>query len=826
MQTDTLFADILLPLSVKGTFTYRIQRNMQQHIKVGQRVVVQFGPKKIYSGLVRALHHNVPSHTPKYVLDILDEQAVVTPSQFIFWDWISAYYMAEIGEVMSAALPNALKLASETRISLHPDFIPDQDTCSDNEYLIIEALMLHSCISLEEASKILGYQKIMPLIKGMIEKNIVVLEEELKERVKPKKLSYIRLCEDYHKEEILRELFDTLQKKAFKQVEVLMAYLSMSNHHAEDKKEVVRPELAKKVENGTSAIATLIKKGILEVYEKEVSRFQNIEVSKQVEDIDFSPAQSKALEDIHKSFEEKQVTLLHGVTGSGKTEIYIQLIQDALSKNEQVLYLLPEIALTNQIIQRLQAYFGDLVSVYHSRFNPQERAEVWKKIISCNESNQARVVIGPRSALFLPFDNLGLIIVDEEHDNSYKQIDPSPRYHARDAAIYLGHLQKCKVLLGSATPSIESYYNARHKKYGLIELSERYGGIQLPEILVADLKREHKRKTMKSHYSSFLLSHIKEALNNKEQVILFQNRRGFSLRIECENCGWVPTCRSCDVSLIYHKGQNQLKCHYCGYVQRPPNRCPSCQSLEVKMKGFGTEKIEEELRIILPEAKIKRMDLDTTRGKHNLTNMINDFQNRKIDILVGTQMVTKGLDFDHVSIVGILNADNMLNFPDFRSYERAYQLMAQVSGRAGRKKKRGKVIIQSFNPWHAAIRDVMNNDYMSMYQSQILERRNFYYPPFYRLIEIKLKHKDNEKLFHGANAIAKRLKTLLPGMVLGPEYPMIPKLRDYYIKQILIKLERNKQLGDTKKEIARIIEEFKGTSDFRSIRVQINVDPQ
>ncbi|MFA8451335.1 MAG: primosomal protein N' [Bacteroidales bacterium] len=826
MQTETLFAEIVLPLPLPGTFTYRIPVAFSEKVFVGQRVIVQFGRKKIYSGLVYEIHTRVPQFETKYILEFLDQERVVNTLQFSFWKWISDYYMSELGEVMNIALPVAMKLASETKVSIHPDFIPDTETLSDREFLITEALMIQPSLTLTEVSKILSAQNIMPLIKGMIEKQYIVIEEELKERQKPKLENYIRLNEQYKEEGSLKDLFDSLQSRAFKQLEVLMAYISISKFYSAETKEVKKIELQESSKASSSIVASMIKKGIFEVYSKEISRIKSQSKEKNVEDIVFSDAQNTAFEQIEQGLLERNAVLLHGVTGSGKTEIYIRLIQSYIDQNKQVLYLLPEIALSSQIINRLQVYFGEMIGVYHSRFNPQERAEIWNKMLECERKSKPFIILGPRSALFLPYSNLGLVIIDEEHDLSYKQSDLSPRYNARDAAIYLAHLHKAKVLLGSATPSLESYYNARHAKYGFVELKERYGGIQLPEILIADIKKESRRKTMHSHYSSFLLSHIKEALKNNEQVILFQNRRGFSTRLECSNCNWIPTCRSCDVSLIYHKYQNRLKCHYCGYSIKPVDRCPVCGSQEVHMKGFGTEKIEEELSVMLPEARIKRMDLDTTRGKFALGKLISDFESRKIDVLVGTQMVTKGLDFDNVRIVGILNADNMLNFPDFRSYERAFQMMSQVSGRAGRKGKRGKVIIQTFTPWHQAIRDVMENNYISMYQSQILERRNFYYPPFFRLIEIKLKDKDNERLVHAANDLAKSLRELLPGRILGPEYPMIPKIRDYYIKSILIKMERNIKLGEVKGEIRRKIFQFKSTMKYRSVIITLDVDPQ
>ncbi len=521
---------------------------------------------------------------------------------------------------------------------------------------------------------------------------------------------------------------------------------------------------------------------------------------------------------------------MHGVTSSGKTELYIRLIRETLEKGQQVLYLLPEIALTAQIINRLQAQFGNRAGIYHSRFNPMERSEVWNNLLlggisSDGETISYDLVLGPRSALFLPFRDLGLIIIDEEHEPSFKQQDPAPRYHARDAAIALASMTGAKVLLGSATPSIESFFNARTGKYGYAELRRRHGGVMMPEVLVADIRKEGREKSMRSHFSSLLYEHMAEALGKKEQVILFQNRRGFSLRLECGQCDWLPECHQCDVSMVYHKKINKLKCHYCGHASSPPARCPSCGSTAIKMKGFGTEKVEEEIPLYFPDARVARMDLDTTRSRHAYKEILAAFENHKIDVLVGTQMVSKGLDFSNVSLVGILNADNMLSFPDFRAYERAYQLMAQVSGRAGRNHKRGKVIIQAYNPLHSVIRQVIDNDYEGMYESQIVERRNFHYPPFIRLIQLTVLHRESGKLNQGAAVLAAMLRKVFGQKVLGPEYPLVARIRNMYMKNILVKLDRNQQLPETRKSLLKTVENFRESPEGKSVRVIINVDP-
>lgn len=828
MERITLFVEVLLPLPIPGTFTYRVPYELNGQIEKWKRVVVQFGKKKIYTAIVINITEKAPDkYSVKYILSIIDQQPIMNRIQFQFWRWISSYYMSEIGEVMNVAIPSALKLASESNVVLNPDFDGNYDILPDKEYLIAEALDIQKKLSVTEIENIVGQKRVIQLLKSLIEKNVILMEEELKERFKPKKETFIRLSKDFQSDEKLQLLFSDLEKKAFRQVEILMAFISLSGFNQNVKNNTIKKsQLLTKVKNGTGAITALVKKGVLESFQSVVSRLEDAQAKDEVKNIKLTEDQQKALEETQTGFDNNQVVLFHGVTSSGKTEIYIKLIEEVIKQGKQVLYLLPEIALTTQIIFRLRKYFGDKVGVYHSKYNEQERVEIWNQVKKDLDSNgKFQIILGPRSALFLPFTNLGLIIVDEEHDYSFKQFDPAPRYHARDAAIYLSGLHKSKTLLGTATPSLESYFNAKTGKYHLVELSKRYGNIQLPEVFVADTKKETMRRTMKSHFSSFLLSHINEALENKEQVILFQNRRGYSLRLECDTCNWMPECKNCDVTLIYHKHSNQLKCHYCGYSRRVPERCDSCGGSHLKMKGFGTEKLEDDLAIFYPDARIKRMDLDTTRSKFAYQNIIHDFENGNIDILVGTQMVTKGLDFDNVSIVGIMSADNMISFPDFRSYERSFQLMAQVSGRAGRKNKRGKVIIQSYNPYQSVIQDVINNDYTSMYSSQLLERRNFKYPPFNRLIHLTLKHKDARTLNEGAREMAIILRAKLGNRVLGPEYPLVAKIKNLYIKRILIKLEKDENLLKNKNQIIGMIDTFRSLPLFKSIRIQLDVDP-
>ena len=829
MDQTTLFADILLPLPLAGPFTYRVPRHLNEAIMEGQRAVVPFGKRKVYAGLVKKIHTTPPGKfQARYLHSLLDDHPVVTENQFRFWEWIAGYYMCTEGEVMNAALPPAMKLSGETKIALNPDAGPEEETLNEKEYALLQALKNKKLLSLGEASNIAGLPKVLPLIKTLMEKQLILLREELDNPWRPRLQHFIRLTETFRDEEKLKEAFDLAEKKAPRQLEMLVAFIRLSGRYEPTQKEVTQKELAAKVGGGHAVLQSMIKKGIFELYSKKISRFHHQQAVEN--NIAFNEHQQQAWEDIQKGFKQNEVVLLHGVTSSGKTELYIHLIRETIARGQQVLYLLPEIALTAQIINRLQNHFGNRAGIYHSRFNPMERTEVWNNLLLGGiESEGAKItydlVLGPRSAMFLPFNNLGLIIIDEEHEPSFKQHDPAPRYHARDAAIYLAARWGAKVLLGSATPSVETFFNARSGKYGLATIEKRHGGVMMPEILVADIRKESKHKKMRSHFSPLLFDSISEALNADEQVILFQNRRGFSLRLECDLCNWIPECHQCDVTLVYHKKINKLKCHYCGHTANPPPRCPSCNSTGIRMKGFGTEKIEEELPLFFQDAIIARMDLDTTRSKNAYREIIADFEQRKIDILIGTQMVSKGLDFNNVSVVGILNADNMLNFPDFRSHERAFQLMAQVSGRAGRDQKRGKVIIQSFNPHHAVIRQVIDNDYQGMYQNQILERRNFHYPPFYRLLQLTALHKDPEKLNKAAEQLAHSLKKAYPKMVFGPEYPIVARIRNQYMKNILVKLYRNPSLSKEKEKIKGIIEKFKEGKDNKGVRVIIDVDP-
>ena len=825
MSSETKFVDVILPLALPKLYTYRIQRELAEEIQVGQRVIVQFGKNKLYSALVKKVHITPPEkYEAKYIDSILDNEPLVTEQQFLFWDWLSSYYMCMQGEVMNAAIPSGLKLSSETYFVLNASFDGDLSALNEAESSVVEAFQATDTLSVKDIEVIVDRKTVYPITKKLIENNIIVLQEDLKDAYRPKLVSHIVLNESYRQEEKLKELFDTLNR-APAQLRALMAYIHWSQQKKNDT--IKKSFLIEDSKVSPNVITELVKKEIFEEVQIETSRLASY--SGEIQQIkNLSEAQQIAYQQIQDQFLEKEVVLLHGVTSSGKTEIYIKLIEEQLEKGNQVLYLLPEIALTTQIIFRLQKHFGNDILVYHSRYSNNERVEVWKKMADFHYTKSRKrgfVILGARSAIFLPYTNLGLIVIDEEHETSYKQIEPSPKYSGRDAGIYLAGLFKANVLLGSATPSIETYWNAQQKKYGYVSLETRFGNVKMPEILVADIKEDTRKKKMKSHFSPLLVKEMTEALERKEQIILFQNRRGFSPFLQCEKCLHIPKCIRCDVSLTYHKYVNHLKCHYCGFIERSTGKCGACGSVEVKLKGFGTEKIEEEISLFFPAASVKRMDLETTRSKYSYQHIINDFEDHKIDILVGTQMVTKGLDFGNVSLVGVLDADSLLYFPDFRAYERSFQLMAQVSGRAGRKEKRGKVIIQTMNPYHSVIRNVIDNDYTTLYNTEILNRVNFKYPPFYRLIQIRLKHRDKHLIDEGASRFADQLKKTFSDRILGPEMPFVSRVRNLYQKDILIKIERGVSLNKTKLLVQQHVDIFLSETSFKSIRILIDVDP-
>lgn len=815
----TLFVEVILPLAIARNYTYRVPFELNNQIAVGKRVVVQFGKSKLYTAVVSAISEQAPEkYEAKYILEILDDRAVVTSQQLQFWKWLSEYYMCFEGEVMNAALPSALKLASETKIILNKEFEYDKSALHDKEFLIVEALEIQSELTISDISKLLSQKTVMPLLKGLFEKNIINISEEVSDRYKPRKRTFITINPAYHDQENLRELFAILEKRAPKQADAVLAYLKLARHQ----KTISKNELVEESGAGASSINSLIEKEVFVAEERNVSR---LFFEEEFLDANFvlSEHQQAALETIKEQFTQKDVVLLHGVTSSGKTQIYIRLIEQAMAQGKQVLYLLPEIALTTHVIERLRQYFGASIGVYHSRFNDNERVEVWQKVLN----GEYKVVLGARSSVFLPFADLGLIIVDEEHETSYKQFDPAPRYNARDAAIFLANMHSGKVLLGSATPSFESYYNARTRKYGFAELTERYGGVELPTIEVVSISEETKKKTIQAHFTSVLMADMQTAIANKEQVILFQNRRGYAPLLLCKICAYTPKCINCDVSLTYHKHSGKLHCHYCGYKEDSPVICPACGSTQLEYRGFGTEKVEDDLSMLMPEARLSRMDLDTTRSRNSLQNILNDLEEKKIDVLVGTQMVAKGLDFADVTVIGIINADSLLKYPDYRANERSFQLLAQVSGRAGRRGKQGKVVIQTYDPAHRVIRQVIENNYNDLYMTEMEERRAFHYPPFYRIINLDVKHKDPEILYNQATYLGNELrKHFGDDRVVGPQVPLISRIRNYYIQSIMLKFEKDGvSINKVKVNIRGIITQFQTTKLSKGSIVQPDVDP-
>jgi primosomal protein N' (replication factor Y) len=824
-ERKTYFVDVILPVPIHRAFTYRLPQEWENDVHVGSRVVVPFGKSKFQTGLVTKIHEQAPAeYTVKYVECLLDETPIVTTGQFHFWSWIAGYYMSSIGEVMNAALPTNFKIASETMVAIHPDFEPGEQDMTEQETAIFEVLVIQEKCDLKQLIERTGITSIHPIIKKMFQRRILLPFEELNDRFTPKTATYVLLNEELQDPEKLAECLYNLEqnKRQAKQLEAMLQFLALGQVENGDFQPVPKTQL---VAQGVSqaSMASLERNGIIHTEKLIVSRI-NFDKQHVREPENLSEAQHKAYDEINICFQTFNTTLLHGVTGSGKTEIYVHLIQEQIKSGKQVLFLLPEIALTTQLIQRLQEYFGELVGVYHSRFNQNERVEIWNSVLE-NNPHKFRIILGARSSVFLPFSDLGLIIVDEEHETSYKQHDPSPRYHARDAAIVLGIMHKAKVLLGSATPSLETYFNAKNKKYGLVELSERYGGIRLPEIFFADIKKERAQQTMHSHFSSFLMEELMKTIEEGQQAIFFQNRRGYTPLWNCEVCSWTPKCTNCDVSLTYHKHSNQLKCHYCGFVTAPIGTCAQCGSNRLRMIGFGTEKIEDELILQHPELRVKRLDLDTTRAKHAYAKLLTEFEEKKIDVLIGTQMITKGLDFEHVQLVGVLDADMLLHRPDFRAFERSYQLISQVAGRAGRKHKRGKVIIQTADPDHWVLRRVMEHDYLGFYNSEIMERKHFLYPPFYKLIDFTLKHKDEKILQQGSLNLTRLLKEVFHERVMGPEKPLISRLQQYFLMGIKLKMEKDLSDKKVKEHIRGIIDAFYSVPSHKSIRLVINVDP-
>ncbi len=821
------FVEVILPLALPKLYTYSVPNDLGLEVKPGIRVVVQFGKKKLYSAIVYRVHTNAPgAYQTKDILQVIDTVPIVSDIQFGFWEWMASYYMCSLGEVMKASLPSGLKMESETQIALGQEYAL-APFLNDSEMAIMSALDEKKSISIQQLVSKVDFKNPIGVIKGLLDRRVLSIHENIQSAFKPKYEVFVRLHSRLKFVDDVNKLFEELSR-ATAQQKYLMAFLALT---APGKQTftgwIAKKALAEKADASPAAFKALVDKNIFEIESREVSRL-DIDDSDAKSNLVLTADQQHVVNRIHDEFNEKNVVLLHGVTSSGKTEMYISLIQEQIKKGKQVLYLLPEIALTAQIINRLKQYFGNMVGVYHSKFSDNQRVEVYQNLLNdgVDKSKPAYdVILGVRSSIFLPFKRLGLVIVDEEHENTFKQFSPAPRYHARDSAIVLAVMCEAKVLLGTATPSVESYYNAQTGKYGFAQLTKRYLDISLPRVEVVDTLRARKRKQMKSIFSETLLESIGRALDGGNQVILFQNRRGYSPFIECDECAWVPQCEHCAVSLTLHRQSNQLVCHYCGYAIQVLTACLACGSHRLSTKGFGTEKVEDELAIFFPHARIARMDMDTTRSRNSYERIIANFEQGEVDVLVGTQMITKGLDFDRVRLVGILNADNMLNFPDFRAFERSFQLMAQVSGRAGRKGEQGEVLIQTSNPEHPVVKQVVNNDFEGHFKSQLAERKEYHYPPFYRLIKLSLKHRDAKVLEIASEQLGRNLRSVFRNRVLGPEEPIVSRVQNFYIKDILIKLERNANLVKAKDLISdqiRLTMEYK---PFRGLIVLPDVDP-
>ncbi|MGL4851274.1 MAG: replication restart helicase PriA [Phocaeicola sp.] len=817
------YVDVIVPLPLANLYTYSLPADLEQVVQVGSRVIVPFGQKKFYTAIVAHVHYAKPEgYETKEVQELLDANPVLLPSQLDFWEWLAEYYLCTLGDVYKAAMPSGMKLESETVVQLHKEFVAE-GPLSSKEQLLLDLLQQDSEQCITQLQRNSAQKQIMPTIQSLLSKGAIGIKEELKRSYKPKMESRVRFADEAITEEKLNSYFTELAR-APKQLAILMKYVELSGWFLpnENIKEVSKKVLLEKSGHTTSPLAGLIEKGIFTLYDYEVGRLDlQQRTAQQVHPLHDS--QKQALHEVLTCFQEKSVCLLHGVTGSGKTEVYIHLIEQALKEGKQVLYLLPEIALTTQITERLGRVFGNRLGVYHSKFPDAERVEIWQKQLT---ENGYDLILGVRSSIFLPFNRLGLVIIDEEHETSYKQQDPAPRYHARSSAIMLASKFGAKVLLGTATPSIESYYNALQGKYGLVDLKERFKEMELPHIERVDVKRLLHQKRMKEPFSPYLIEQMRAALERKEQIILFQNRRGFAPMIECRACSWVPKCKNCDVSLTFHRGLSQLTCHYCGYTYQVPRSCPACGGVDLQHRGFGTERIEEDIKVLFPEVKTARMDLDTTRTRTAYERIIADFEAGKSQILIGTQMVSKGLDFDHVSVVGILNADSLLNYPDFRSYERAFQLMAQVAGRAGRKHKRGLVVLQTKSPELPLIEQVMAHNYEQLYADQIAERQLFRYPPFYRLIYVYLKHRKEEVLDEAADLMAHHLRAGLGDRVLGPDKPVVGRIQSLFIKKMVIKIEQDASMLKVRNYLREVQRAVIADERFRSLLVYYDVDPQ
>lgn len=818
---ETFFVDLILPVPVEGLFTYRIPHDLSESIGVGFRVIAPFGSKRILTGVIRKIHNQPPSdYEAKAIYEVLDDTPTLNETQFKLLEWMANYYMCQIGEVFNVAVPSGLKLSSESLVQIHPEFSIESSEYefSEKEHQVLRACSDDQSLSYDKIRELTNTKNIYSILKSLVRKDAIIIIESIKEKYKPKTIKKVRLNPKYINQESLEELVTSLENKQ-KQVDVLLTFLKELD--IIESPVLNDAGISKSVLPQNSSLKTLIKNHILEEFEVTVPRIERF--SKELKEVRLNQNQQKVMNLLLKEFEKKDIVLLHGITGSGKTEIYIKLIKEVLESGSQALLLLPEIALTTQIVSRLRKVFGDKMGVYHSKFSDNERVEVWRGLTQGRFS----FIVGVRSSIFLPFSSLGLIVVDEEHELSYKQFDPAPRYNARDSAMVLAGFHNAKLLLGSATPSIESYYNTHHKNYGLVSLNERFTKIPLPEILPVNMIKQRQKKLMHNEFSEPLYESISKALQAKEQVIIFQNRRGYSPHLLCNECGWIPKCKNCTVSLTYHQYSNDLRCHYCGYKETMPGRCQDCSSASLHPVRYGTEKLEEDLRLLFPSASVQRMDLDTTRKKKSYERIIEDFESGDIDILVGTQMVTKGLDFDHVTLVGILDIDRIMHFPDFRSYERTFQLATQVSGRAGRRNKKGLVYIQTNRPEHYLIKQVVNHNYQGMFSRELAEREKFRYPPFTRLIKIIVRNENSNVCEDAARFLAAQLASSLGShRVLGPAEPLISKIRNKFLREIYIKLEREKiSLNKVKKNIEEKGDFVLKQKEFGKTSLIFDVDP-
>lgn len=821
------FADILLPLALENTLTYGIPSDLQ--LAVGQRVVVPLGKRKRYTGIVTRLHDEAPAEGVelKYVEEVVDEAPLLLPAQLQFWEWLANYYICTKGEVLKAALPSGLKLESEMRL-IRAESPADVNGMTPLQQAIYHLLDAEKTTTLEDITSKLKRTSIINTVRQMIENGWVEVRETMRESFRARTETYVRLPESVVLEDKIDALFDGLRKGG-KPYALLLAYTDLARSaaalHLRNPKllaEVSRSQLLQRVEGGDAALRALIEKGYLESYSVEVGRLKTCAATETFGMRPLNDHQQRALEQIKTSFEQYDITLLHGVTSSGKTEVYMKLIEDTLAQGKQVLYMLPEIALTTQITTRLGRVFGDKMGVYHSKFPDAERVELWQRQLT---DKAFPLILGVRSSLFLPFQNLGLIIVDEEHETSYKQQDPAPRYHARDAALVLAKQLGAKVLLGTATPSLESFYKARQKRYGFVEMRERFGGVELPEIIVEDVKELKRKKMMKTPFSPRLKEEIQAALERKEQAILFLNRRGYSPVLDCHHCGWTPKCTQCDVSLTFHQREQRLVCHYCGKSYDVPRSCPNCHEADLRDIGYGTEKIQAAIEAVFPTARTARMDLDTTRSRAAYEQIIRKFQQGETDILIGTQMLTKGLDFDRVSVVGIINADQLTNMPDFRAHERAFQMLSQVAGRAGRRGKQGKVVMQTRQVEHPLTQQVVTNDYFGMYAEQMQERQLFRYPPFYRVIHIFLKHRDDRTVEAASAYLASLLRPHFPTDLLGPERPLVAKVQMQYIRKFMLKVAPNLQPASIRATLRAARNVVAEHPEFKGLTIYYDVDP-